>query len=99
VVALLLSLLNCWCSVSEDETNEESEAQDLDPQFEIVTECWVEPQAGIVCNSPRERQLFEGLDYTSLAETVNLHLSHHLSIQTIENPDRTHRFDQKYHVI
>ena len=46
----------------------------MDAQLEIVTECWVEPQAGIVCNSPHERQLFEGLDYTSLAETVRFNL-------------------------
>ena len=57
--------------MSEDEANEESDAQDSEAQLEIVTECWVEPQAGTVCNSPHERRFFEGLDYQTLSESVS----------------------------
>lgn len=59
-------------SLSEDEATEESDIQDnSDVQLEIVTECWVEPQTGVVCNSPHERRFFEGLDYISLADSVS----------------------------
>lgn len=40
-------------------------------QLEIVTECWVEPQAGVVSSGAPERPFFQGMDYTSLAESVS----------------------------
>lgn len=59
-------------STSEDENTEESDVLDSsDAQLEIVTECWVEPQAGVVGNSPEERAFFQGLDYNALAESVS----------------------------
>uniref|UniRef100_A0A0N7ZXW0 Protein SZT2 n=1 Tax=Daphnia magna TaxID=35525 RepID=A0A0N7ZXW0_9CRUS len=57
---------------SEDEATEESDILDSsDAQLEIVTECWVEPQAGIVGDSPDERGFFQGLDYHALAESFH----------------------------
>ena len=70
----ILILLN---SVSEDEATEESDIMDAnDAQLEIVTECWVESQAGVAVDS------FRGLDYTSLAESVSLSLFFLLSAKT-----------------
>jgi len=64
-------------SVSEDEATEESDILDAnDAQLEIVTECWVEPQAGVTVD------LCKGLDYASLAESVSLII---LSPPTVNN--------------
>ena len=70
---VLLLLLLSLCSVSEEETTEESDIMEsTDSQLEIVTECWIEPQAGVVSHHESdERQFFRGLDYTNLAESVS----------------------------
>ena len=65
---------------SEDEATEESDILDSsDAQLEIVTECWVEPQIGVVGDSPHERRFFQGLDYSALAESVSHMLSYFIS--------------------
>ena len=65
-------LMPLYFSVSEDEVTEESDIMDsTDMQLEIVTECWVEPQAGVVSQCDPEQQFFQGLDFTSLAESVS----------------------------
>jgi hypothetical protein len=57
---------------SEDEATEESDILDSSgAQLEIVTECWVEPQTGVVGDSPHERRFFQGLDYHDVAESVS----------------------------
>lgn len=64
--------MSIYFSVSEDEVTEESDIMDsTDMQLEIVTECWVEPQAGVVSQCDPERHFFQGLDFTSLAESVS----------------------------
>ena len=68
-------LFYCICfysSVSDDEATEETDILDsADAQLEIVTECWVEPQAGVVRSAAGEESFFQGLDYSSLAESVS----------------------------
>ena len=42
-----------------------------DGEFQIITECWVEPQTGTVVNSTPERVHLEGMDYLQLAKGVS----------------------------
>lgn len=63
-------------SVSEDDANDESGASETaaaaqQQQLEIVTECWVEPQAGYASDAPHQRRFFRRLDYRALAQSVS----------------------------
>lgn len=59
-----------YCSVSEDEIDM-YELTEADGDLQIVTECWVEPQYGVVVNSTPERQHWEGLTYKQIARAVS----------------------------
>lgn len=69
-------------SVSEEETTEESDIMEsTDAQLEIVSECWIEPQAGVVSHDASDdRPFFRGLDYTGLAESVSPHIIFNLPV-------------------
>lgn len=47
------------------------ELTEADGDLQIVTECWVEPQYGVVVNSTPERQHWEGLTYKQIARAVS----------------------------
>ena len=50
---------------------EEMETTEADGELQIITECWVEPQCGVIVNSTPERQHFDGLNYIQLAQAVS----------------------------
>jgi hypothetical protein len=52
------------------------ELTEADGDLQIVTECWIEPQYGVVINSSPERQHWEGLTYKQIARAVSTH--HHI---------------------
>lgn len=56
--------------MSEDEIDM-YELTEADGDLQIVTECWVEPQYGVVVNSSPERQHWEGLTYKQIARAVS----------------------------
>lgn len=62
-----------FCSVSEDDIDM-YELTEADGDLQIVTECWVEPQYGVVVNSSPERQHWEGLTYKQIARAVSAFL-------------------------
>ena len=64
-----------YFSGSEDEGTDEIEVPDAenDGELQIITECWIEPQHGVVVNSPPERDYMEGLPYHKLADVVSAH--------------------------
>jgi len=60
-------------SVSEED-GEELDGAVGDGELQIITECWVEPQCGVVVNSTPERKHFDGLSYKEVAQTVSTHV-------------------------
>lgn len=66
----MILLFLVYCSVSEDEIDM-YELTEADGDLQIVTECWVEPQYGVVVNSTPERQHWEGLTYKQIARAVS----------------------------
>ena len=44
--------------------------QEPDGETQLVTECWVEPQHGLVSGSPKQRQYLESLPYNRIADAV-----------------------------
>lgn len=59
------------CSFSTDDDNDtEVEAVDVDTELNLVTECWVEPQSGLVMNCPEQRRYFQGLKYQEIPQAV-----------------------------
>ena len=58
-----------FCSVSEDEHDEET--TEADGELQLITEVWVEPQYGMAINSTPERKHFDGLDFVQLAHAVS----------------------------
>lgn len=42
-----------------------------DGELQIITECWIEPQHGLVVNCPPERDYMEHLPYHKLADVVS----------------------------
>ncbi|XP_014668477.1 PREDICTED: protein SZT2-like [Priapulus caudatus] len=55
---------------SEDDLEMELEGAETDGELQIITECWIEPQDGVVCCSPEERQHFIGCTYKQLAKQL-----------------------------
>ena len=47
------------------------ETAEADGELQVITECWVEPQWGVVVNSTPERKYFDGLSYQEVAQTVS----------------------------
>ncbi|KAJ9595166.1 hypothetical protein L9F63_013524, partial [Diploptera punctata] len=60
---------------SEDDGTDEVEVPDAenDGELQIITECWIEPQHGLVVNCPPERDYMEHLPYHKLAD-VDRHI-------------------------
>ncbi|KAI0211904.1 KICSTOR complex protein SZT2 [Lamellibrachia satsuma] len=69
-------------SASKDDM-EEMETTEADGELQIITECWVEPQCGVIVNSTPERQHFDGLNYIQLAEAQLLLLQLQLLLQLL----------------
>ncbi|XP_064625448.1 KICSTOR complex protein SZT2-like [Lineus longissimus] len=58
-------------SISEDELLDDNfETTEADGELQIVTECWIEPQYGIVTNSTPERSYLEGLRYWEIPYAI-----------------------------
>jgi hypothetical protein len=60
-----------------------------DGELQIITECWIEPQHGLVVNCPPERDYMQRLPYHKLADvvstllcTLDIVLLKELSVQT-----------------
>ena len=47
------------------------ETAEADGELQLVTECWVEPQYGVITNSTPERRHFDGLEYSDLPKAVS----------------------------
>ena len=61
----------CLSSFSTDEDNDtEVEAVDMDTELHLVTECWVEPQSGIVMNCMDPHRHFQELKYQEIPQAV-----------------------------
>ncbi|KDR22159.1 hypothetical protein L798_02722 [Zootermopsis nevadensis] len=60
-------------SGSEDDGTDEVEVLEAesDGELQIITECWIEPQHGLVVNCPPERDYMEHLPYHKLADVVS----------------------------
>nr|XP_018915153.1 PREDICTED: protein SZT2-like [Bemisia tabaci] len=61
------STVVCIKSNSDDETGEEGEEENT---TEIITECWIEPQHGVITNCPPKRAYMENLPYHQLADMM-----------------------------
>ena len=61
----------CWSFSASKDDLEEMETTEADGELQIITECWVEPQCGVIVNSSPKLQHFDGLDYRQLAEAVS----------------------------
>lgn len=55
---------------TDDDNDTEVEAVDVDTELNLVTECWVEPQSGIVMNCMDQHGHFQGLKYQELPHAV-----------------------------
>ncbi|KAG1670336.1 KICSTOR complex protein SZT2 [Nymphon striatum] len=57
-------------SISEEEMDEkdETETAEADGELQIITECWIEPQEGFICNSSPERKYLNSLPYCKVPE-------------------------------
>ncbi|CAN8028214.1 unnamed protein product, partial [Ixodes persulcatus] len=56
-------------SLSDDEDNE-VETAEADGELQLVTECWVEPQCGVVVNCPVSCSYLEGKQYTDIPKAL-----------------------------
>ncbi|XP_077980912.1 KICSTOR complex protein SZT2-like isoform X2 [Glandiceps talaboti] len=57
-------------SFTADEVDPEFDTPEADGELQMVTECWIEPQSGIVFNSPEERNYLENLSFKQVAQAV-----------------------------
>lgn len=64
-------LSTCPHSFSTDDDNDtEVETVEVDTELNLVTECWVEPQSGIVTDCMDQQRHFQGLTYQELPHAV-----------------------------
>ncbi|KAL1484259.1 hypothetical protein MTO96_032675, partial [Rhipicephalus appendiculatus] len=56
-------------SLSDDEDNE-METAEADGELQLVTECWVEPQCGVVVNCPVSSSYLDGKQYTEIPKAL-----------------------------
>ena len=84
IMTMLLTQSLCLSSASKDDL-EEMETTEADGELQIITECWVEPQCGVIVNSSPKRQHFDGLDYRQLAEAVSEHFLLYGAVQVLRN--------------
>lgn len=62
-------------SSDDDEILDENEPEpEIDGEMQLVTEVWLEPQHGLVTESPPERSYLDGLPYTLIANQVRIKL-------------------------
>ena len=66
-------------SMSDYELDEMATAE-ADGELQIATECWVEPQYGLVVNSSPERKQLDSLDFKQLSQAVS-HIFFHTLFQ------------------
>ncbi|KAF7203797.1 KICSTOR complex protein SZT2 isoform X2 [Nothobranchius furzeri] len=55
---------------TDDDNDTEVEAVDVDTELNLVTECWVEPQSGIVMNCMDQQRHFQGLKYQEVPQAI-----------------------------
>ncbi|XP_034386743.1 KICSTOR complex protein SZT2 isoform X2 [Cyclopterus lumpus] len=55
---------------TDDDNDTEVEAVDMDTELNLVTECWVEPQSGIVMNCMDQHRHFQGLKYQEIPQAI-----------------------------
>ncbi|XP_032381667.1 KICSTOR complex protein SZT2 isoform X2 [Etheostoma spectabile] len=55
---------------TDDDNDTEVEAVDMDTELNLVTECWVEPQSGIVMNCMDHHRHFQGLKYQEIPQAI-----------------------------
>ncbi|KAK5930291.1 hypothetical protein CgunFtcFv8_026539 [Champsocephalus gunnari] len=55
---------------TDDDNDTEVEAVDMDTELHLVTECWVEPQSGIVMNCMDPHRHFQGLKYQEIPQAI-----------------------------
>ncbi|XP_037624889.1 KICSTOR complex protein SZT2 isoform X2 [Sebastes umbrosus] len=55
---------------TDDDNDTEVEAVDVDTELNLVTECWVEPQSGIVMNCMDQHRHFQGLKYQQIPQAI-----------------------------
>nr|XP_033478677.1 KICSTOR complex protein SZT2 isoform X2 [Epinephelus lanceolatus] len=55
---------------TDDDNDTEVEAVDVDLELNLVTECWVEPQSGIVMNCMDQHRHFQGLKYQEIPQAI-----------------------------
>lgn len=52
-------------------TSEEDDVSECEYSLELIAECWIEPQHGVVAKGPPERAYMENLPYHQLADVVS----------------------------
>ncbi|XP_040040747.2 SZT2 subunit of KICSTOR complex isoform X2 [Gasterosteus aculeatus] len=55
---------------TDDDNDTEVEAVDVDAELNLVTECWVEPQSGMVKNCTDHHLHFQGLKYQDIPQAI-----------------------------
>ncbi|XP_029904813.1 KICSTOR complex protein SZT2 isoform X2 [Myripristis murdjan] len=55
---------------TDDDNDTEVEAIDMDTELNLVTECWVEPQSGMVINCMDQHRHFQGLKYQEIPQAI-----------------------------
>ncbi|KAM8874562.1 KICSTOR complex protein SZT2 isoform 2-T2 [Spinachia spinachia] len=55
---------------TDDDNDTDVEAVDVDAELNLVTECWVEPQSGMVMNCTDQHLHFQGLKYQDIPQAI-----------------------------
>jgi hypothetical protein len=64
--------IHCYSGSEGDGTDDVDVLEEEgDGELQIITECWIEPQHGLVVNCPPERDYMEHLPYHKLADVVS----------------------------
>ena len=56
----------------------EVESVEADGELQLVTECWIEPQNGVVIEGAIHPERYVGLNYKQIAELVSVDLFKHV---------------------
>ncbi|CAH1251154.1 Hypp9011 [Branchiostoma lanceolatum] len=64
-------------SISTDD--DELETTEADGELQIIVECWIEPQCGVVINSPVQQRHLESLEYQDIPQALLPFDSHIIS--------------------
>ncbi|XP_078582766.1 KICSTOR complex protein SZT2-like isoform X1 [Branchiostoma floridae x Branchiostoma japonicum] len=64
-------------SISTDD--DELETTEADGELQIIVECWIEPQCGVVINSPAQQRHLDGLEYQDIPQALLPFDSHIIS--------------------